>query len=146
VNAKSHNSGSENLLNALSAFLAEEDSTPSTAEITKNLQRQGVDFSKVLKDISKNVQRAENRLRLRSIATEVKNTSVQSVEMIAGSIQELRERVAAYISSLGGDLAVNAFYRKLESADEEDLRSLLEDFEDLKRQAENDISHFDKSD
>jgi len=138
------NSESVNLLKALREFLSEDDTIPTTTDITRNLQRQGVDFSKTLKDISKHAERAENRLRLKTCGTAFKKAAFQPLERLAASVQELKELVAAQISSLGNGGAAEAFYRKLETAEEEDLRSLLEDFEELKLHAEDESSSGDK--
>lgn len=134
-----------NLLKALQEFLSEDETIPTTAEITRNLQRQGVDFSKTLKDITKHAERAENRLRLKICGAAIKNAAHQPLERLVASVQELKELVAAQIASLGNGGAAEAFYRKLETAEEEDLRSLLEDFEELKLQAEDESSSGDKS-
>ncbi len=144
MEAPNSDTPSISLLKAIQHFIIEDEPSRGTEEIAKDLRREGVDFEKLLKDVQRQAERAENRMRLKSFLSDVKDTACGPIERAAASIAELRKMVQDQIASLGTGASMTAFYRKLETAEEEDLLSLLDDLEELKRQADEDRSSGDK--
>jgi len=84
-------------------------------------------FARFASEIQKEVERADRRARLDKLqdAPQI-DTWARSLKTIA----ELREQVAHAISSFADPELAQAFYKKLENADETDLQSLLADWEE----------------
>jgi len=125
------NQPSVEFLKALHEFIRDEPPQQPLEQIEARLKSQGVDTVKMLGQIQKKVAQAQNRLRLESIVVEFGCAATRTRKHAYCTIQELREAVKVMVSQMPEFHPASAFYSKLETATEEDLESLLSDFEEL---------------
>lgn len=119
------------LLKAIQEFISETSATRSAEEVTQLFRKEGVEFDTMVQQIKKQAERAENRQRLKTLIADIKDTTYRPIERVVTSIEELKRLVEERINALGTESSAMAFYRKLETAEEEDLLSLLDDFDQL---------------
>lgn len=110
-------------LQALHRFLESKDDKCSEEKLHISPRVQ-----KMADEIRREIERAKNRIRLEAFQCDTSET-VPFTEKVVRSLAALKEVVAASLGQYGQP--AQAFYRKLEGSSEEDLESLLEDWEEL---------------
>jgi maltooligosyltrehalose synthase len=131
MNESTSNQPNVEFLKALHGFIRDEQPQQPVEQIEARLKSQGVDLDKTLAQIRKKATQAENRLRLQSLTAGVEYAATCVRGHAYRTIEELREAVKAVVSQMPEYRPASAFYSKLETATENDLESLLVDFEEL---------------
>lgn len=110
-------------LQALHRFLKAKADSPAEEKLHISPRVQ-----KMAGEIRKEIERAKNRMRLEAFQVDAPE-AVPFAEKVVRSLAALKEVVAASLGQYGQP--AHAFYRKLEGSSEEDLESLLEDWDEL---------------
>ena len=100
----------------------------STEELGQHVQRSRLDTEAVMVAATRALEEAKGRLALEEARR--KRAKVKSLLMKPRDMtEELRESLLARIQEIAGTGAAAVYARKLEESPDEDLRSLLQDFD-----------------
>jgi len=145
MSAPEHTNPATETVKALHLFLlgSEGEGALSDEVIAKELKAAGVDPGKMADAVRKRISQAKNRLRLDELrlARDSFGESVgQNVAAAGAALGQLKDSIAEVLRriSIYQPEAAAVFHRKLEDSTEEDLRSMLDDLNDLERQHQED--------
>jgi hypothetical protein len=140
-----HTNPATETVKALNLFLLgpEGEGALSDEVIAKELRAAGVDPGKMADVVKKRISQARNRLRLEELrlARDSFGESIgQNVAAAGAALSDLKDSIREVLCRIRDyqPEAAAVFHRKLEESTAEDLRSLLDDLNDLERQHQED--------